>query len=181
MPILFVLLLSVTLAAPFGDAEARALEIDSGMTIEVSVAIDGGRSAVLARVVAISGELPPVALVDQGNGRWVGILRFSGREDVRVAFEAIDSGGQSEISDLTTLTDLGVDPAVISPSRPTQPPPEEPGPNWWLLGGIAAGLAALALVVVWAVGNKVDKQTENPDNSTDVDQSADRPDRESDD
>lgn len=181
MPILSVLLLSVTLAAPFGDAEARALEIDSGMTIEVSVAVDGGRSAVLARVVAISGELPPVALVDQGNGRWVGILRFSGREDVRVAFEAIDGGGQSEISDLTTLTDLGVDPAVISPSRPTQPPPEEPGPNWWLLGGIAAGLAALVLVVVWAVGNKVDKRTENPDNSTDVDQSADRANRESDD
>ncbi len=181
MPILFVLLLSVTLAAPFGDAEARALEIDSGMTIEVSVAVDGGRSAVLARVVAISGELPPVALVDQGNGRWVGILRFSGREDVRVAFEAIDGGGQSEISDLTTLTGLGVDPAVISPSRPTQPPPEEPDPNWWLLGGIAAGLAALVLVVVWAVGNKVDKRTENPDNSADVDQSADRPDRESDD
>lgn len=171
MPILFALLLSVTLTAPFGNAEARALEIDSGMTIEVSVVVEGGRSAVLARAVALAGELPPVALVDQGNGTWVGILRFSGREDVTVAFEAIDGGGESVISDLTSLTDLGVDPAVISPTRPTQLPPEETGPNWWLVGGIAAGLGALILLVVWAAGNRVDKQAENPDNSTDVDQS----------
>lgn len=172
MPILFALLLSVTLTAPFGDAEARALEIDSGMTIEVSVAVDGGRSAVLARVVALAGELPPVALVDQGNGEWVGILRFSGREDVQVAFEAIDGGGESDISNLNSLTDLGVDPAVISATRPTQLPAEDPGPNWWLVGGIAAGLGALVLLVVWAVGYKVDKRSDNPDNSTDVDQSA---------
>ncbi len=176
MPILFALFLSVTLAAPFGDAEARALEIDSGMTIEVSVTVDGGRSAVLARVIAVAGELPPVALVDHGNGTWIGIVRLSGREDVQVAFEAIDGGGNSDISDLTSLTELGVDPAVISASRPTQPPPTENGPNWWLIGAVAAGLAALGLLVVWAVGFKVDKRSENPDNSEDVDQSADRPD-----
>ena len=104
MPILFAVLLSVALAAPFGDAEARALEIDSGMTIEVSVEVTGGRSAVLAHVVAVSGELPPVALVDQGDGEWVGIVRLSGREDVQVAFEAIDGGGQSEISEFTKGT-----------------------------------------------------------------------------
>ena len=172
MPILFALLLSVTLAAPFGDAEARALEIDSGMTVEISVAVQGGRSAVLARVVALAGELPPVALIDQGNGRWLGILRLSGREDVQVAFEAIDGGGESDISDLTSLTDLGVDPAVISPTRPTQLPREEPGPDWWLVGGVAAGLTALVLLAMWAVGHKFDKRSDNPDNSTDVDQSA---------
>lgn len=178
MLILLTLLLSVTLASPFGGAEARALEIDSGMTIEVSVAVDGGRSAVLARVVALAGELPPVALVDQGNGTWVGILRLSGREDVQVAFEAIDGGGQSDISGLTSLTDLGVDPAVISATRPTQLPPEDTGPDWWLIGGIAAGVAALALLVVWTIGFRVDKRSENPDNAADVDQSADRPDPE---
>jgi len=177
MPFLFALLLSVTLATPFGDAEARALEIDSGMTIEVSVAVDGGRSAVLARVVAFAGELPPVALVDQGNGTWTGILNLSGREDVQVAFEAI-AGGESHISELTSLTDLGVDPAVISATRPTQLPPEDTGPDWWLIGGIAAGVAALALLVAWTIGFKVDKQSENPDNSANVDQNATRSDSE---
>jgi len=181
MPILFALLFSVTLTAPFGNAEARALEIDSGMTIEVSVVVDGGRSAVLARAVSAAGELPPVALADQGNGQWMGILRFSGREDVQVAFEAIDGGGQSDISDLVSLTDLGVDPAVISSTRPTQLPPENTGSNWWLVGGIAAGLAAIALFVVWAIGDRVDKGSENFDNSEDVDQSASGPESEPDD
>ncbi len=181
MPILFALLLSVTLAAPFGDAEARALEIDSGMTVEVSVAVDGGRSAVLARVVALAGELPPVALVDHGNGRWVGILRLSGREDVQIAFEAIDAAGQSDLSDLTTLTDLGVDPAVISSSRPTQLPPVKRGPNWWLVGGVAAGLAALVLIVVWAVDNKTGDRSKDSDDSGEIGHDADRPDPESDD
>lgn len=180
MPILFALLLSVTLGAPFGEAEARALEIDSGMTIEISIEVDGGRSAVLARTVAIAGEFPPVAFVDQGDGTWVGVLRFSGREDVQVAFEAIDAGGQSEISDLSTLTELGVDPAVISSSRPTQLPLEEPGPNWWLVGGVAAGLTALILIVVWVVDNKVDQQSEKPDRPADSDQDEDGSERASD-
>jgi len=174
MPILLALLLSVTLVAPFGDAEARALEAGSGMTIEVVVTVDGGRSAVLARAVAAAGELPPVALADQGNGQWVGILHLSGREDVLVAFEAIDGGGQSDISDLTSLTDLGVDPAVISQARPTHVPTEDPGPNWWLVGGVGAGLAALVLLVVWAVGYKADKQPENPDDSRDADEGEDQ-------
>jgi hypothetical protein len=172
MPILLALLLSVTLAAPFGDAEARALEAGSGMTIEVVVTVDGGRSAVLARAVAAAGELPPVALADRGNGQWVGILNLSGREDVQVAFEAIDGGGHSDISDLTSLTDLGVDPAVISPTRPTQVPPEDQGPNWWLVGGVAAGLAALLLLGVWAVGYKAVKQSESLDDPIDADESA---------
>jgi hypothetical protein len=170
MPVLVALLLSVTLGAPFGEAEATALEVDSGMTIEVAVTVDDGRSAVLARVVAFAGELPPVALVPQGDGRWVGVMRLSGREDVQVAFEAIDAAGNSVISALSTLTELGVDPAVVSASQPTRPPTPEPGPRWSLVGGVVAGFAALALVFVWVFWSPLDKRSKYPDNSTDVDQ-----------
>ena len=173
MPLLLAVLLSVTLGAPFGQAEAQALEVDSGMTIEVSVTVDGGRSAVLARVVAFAGELPPVALIDQGDGRWLGVMRLSGREDVQVAFEAIDAGGESVISDLSTLSELGVDPAAFSTTRPTHPPPDEPGPNWWLLGGIGAGLAALVLIVVWAVAKPTEGRSQDSDNGADGEQSED--------
>jgi hypothetical protein len=168
MPFLFALFLSVTLGAPFGEAEARALEVDSGMTVEVSVEVDDGRSAVLARVVAFAGELPPAALVYQGGGRWVGVLRLSGREDVQIAFEAIDAGGSSDISDLLTLTELGVDPAAVSSSRPTSPPADDPGPNWWLIGGVAAGVAALTLVVVWVLGGAGDEPDEDGGDHTDA-------------
>ena len=179
MPVLLAMLLSVVLGAPFGEAEARAIEVDTGMTIEVSVELDSGRSAVLARVVAFAGELPPVALVDQGDGRWVGILRLSGREDVQVAFEAIDADGSSDISELSTLTELGVDPAVVSPTRPTTPPAEEPGPDWWLIGGAVAGIAALILLVVWAVAGAADKRSGEPDDSADFEET--KPDSEPDD
>jgi len=170
MLVVVAFVLSVVLGAPFGEAEARALEVDTGMTIEVSVGVDSGQSAVLARVVAFAGELPPVALVDQGDGRWVGILRLSGREDVQVAFEAIDGGGSSEISELSTLTELGVDPAVVSPTRPTTPPAEEPSPNWWLIGGAVAGIGALVLLVVWTVVGVADKRSGEPDDMADVEE-----------
>jgi hypothetical protein len=117
-----------------------------------------------------------VALIDQGDGRWRGVLVFSGREDVQVAFEAIDADGSSDISALSTLTELGVDPAVIVPSLPTRPAPAEPGPNWWLLGGIGAGLAAVILFSVWWAGSTRDTPSgdvdtpvgdgEDPDEST---------------
>ena len=175
MSVLLVVALSVVLGAPFGEAEARALEADTGMTVEVAVTIDSGRSAVLARTVAFAGELPPVALVAQGGGRWVGELRFSGREDVQIAFEAIKPDGTSDISELLTLTDLGVDPAVISPTRPTTLPAPGPGLNWWLVGGIAAGVAAVGLLVWWAFSNPVDKRSEKSDNTADVDQSDEEP------
>lgn len=175
MPAMFAILLSVVLGAPFGEAEARALEVNTGMTIEVSVEVDGGRSAVLARVVAFAGELPPVALVDQGDGRWIGILRLSGREDVQVAFEAIGAGGATDISQLSTLTELGVDPAVVSRTRPTVPPPPDPGPNWWLIGGLAAGIVAVALLVWWVFSGSVDKRSNNPDNTKDVDETGGDP------
>jgi len=175
MAVALAVLLSVVLGAPFGEAEARALQVDTGMTIEVSVEVDGGRSAVLARVVAFAGELPPVALVDPGDGRWVGILRLSGRENVQVAFEAIDAAGATDISELSTLTELGVDPAVVSPTRPTVPPPPDPGPNWWLIGGIIAGMVAIALLVWWVFSGSVDKRSNNPDNMKDVDQTTGDP------
>lgn len=170
MPVVLALLLSVVLGTPFGEAEARALEIDSGMTVEVSVRVDDGRSAVLARVVAFAGELPPVALIDEGGGRWVGVLRLSGREDVQVAFEAIDADGTSDISDLSTLTELGVDPAAVSSSRPTSSPTDDPGPRWWLIGGVAAGVAALVMVVFWVLAGNAEGLEDAARDASDSDQ-----------
>ena len=44
----------------------------------------------------------------------------------------------------SALTELGVDPAAVSSSRPTSPQADAPGPNWWLVGGVADEAAVQA-------------------------------------
>ena len=63
MPMLFALLLaSVTLSPPFGQAEARAVDVrDDGMTLEVEVEVQQSALVVLVRGVGSVDELPPVA------------------------------------------------------------------------------------------------------------------------
>ncbi len=150
VPLLLAILLSVTLTPPFGEAEARALTVTGAITIDVSVEVEGTPTTVIARITGLAGELPPQALVERGGGIWGTIIRLTGREDVLIAFEYIDADGTTTISDSSRLTELGVDPAVIAPSLPTTPPPDEPGIDPLLLAGVAAALGALVLLGVWA-------------------------------
>lgn len=150
VPLLLAIVLAVTLTPPFGEAEARALTVTGGITIDVSVEVEGTPTTVIARITGLAGELPPQALVDRGGGIWGTIIQLTGREDVLIAFEYIDADGTTVISSSSKLTALGVDPAVIAPNLPTTPPPEEPGLDPWLLAGLAAALGALVLFGVWA-------------------------------
>ena len=150
VPLLLAILLSVTLTPPFGEAEARALTVTGAITIDVSVEVEGTPTTVIARITGLAGELPPQALVERGGGIWGSIIRLTGREDVLIAFEYIDADGTTIISESSRLTSLGVDPAVIAPSLPTTPPPDEPGIDPLLLAGVAAALGALVLFGFWA-------------------------------
>lgn len=150
VPLLLAILLSVTLTPPFGEAEARALTVTGAITIDVSVEVEGTPTTVIARITGLGGELPPQALVERGGGIWGTIIRLTGREDVLIAFEYIDVDGTTTISDSSRLTELGVDPAVIAPSLPTTPPPDEPGIDPLLVAGVAAALGALVLFGFWA-------------------------------
>ncbi len=150
VPLLLAILLSVTLTPPFGEAEARALTVTGAITIDVSVEVEGTPTTVIARITGLAGELPPQALVERGGGIWGTIIRLTGREDVLIAFEYIDADGTTTISESSRLTALGVDPAVIAPSLPTTPPPDEPGIDPLLLAGVAAALGALVLFGFWA-------------------------------
>lgn len=150
VPLLLAILLSVTLTPPFGEAEARALTVTGAITIDVSVEVEGTPTTVIARITGLGGELPPQALVERGGGIWGTIIRLTGREDVLIAFEYIEADGTTTISDSSRLTELGVDPAVIAPSLPTTPPPDEPGIDPLLVAGVAAALGALVLFGFWA-------------------------------
>lgn len=152
-------LLSVTLSPPFVTAEARATSVgDDGMVLEVQVEITESALVVLARGVGRVDELPPVALSELGEGRWGGIVELPVVDDILLGFEIIrPDGGSAVVSDLHRLSELGVDPAVFGVAQPTTTAAadagEEPahdGPSTapiWL--AVAAGAAALALLLVW--------------------------------
>jgi hypothetical protein len=153
MLIALILALSVTLAPPFGEAEARAVDAGIGLVVEVTVEVEGGAAAVLARGVGITGELGPVALSDLGDGRWGGQLTLDGRENIQVAFEAIRADADDVVSELHTLEELGVDPAVLGEARPATGTTANSTSrsSWWLVLAGGAGLVAVLLVAIWAI------------------------------
>ncbi len=175
MPMLFALLLaSVTLSPPFGQAEARAVDVrDDGMTLEVEVEVQQSALVVLVRGVGPVDELPPVAMSELTPGRWGGIVELPVVENIQLGFEVIrPDGGSAEVSELSSLIELGVDPAIFEldiapattegvsgPTAETSASAERSDSDpsvapIWL--AVATGAAALALVLVWSLGGRKD-------------------------
>ena len=159
--LLAALVLLIPLSPPFGEATATATSLDEGLQIEVSVEVVGSPVAVLVRGLAPgNSELPPVALADRGNGVWEGIVDLPVVENILLGFEAIPSRGPAAVSELHTLTELGVDSAVFSLDNPNTAFGEEdeeplvtPEGERWGWAAVAAGAAALALVAYWTIGS----------------------------
>jgi hypothetical protein len=163
VPALLVVLLSVPLPAPFGEAEASALEVrvDGSAVLEVSVEVTVAADVILVRGVGPVDELPPVALLPREDGTWGGLVELATTDRVLLAFELIPpGGGQATISDAYTLIELGVDPAALAGivDGPATTPLSTRGPQagadastrWgWLALGAGAGGVALLLLWLW--------------------------------
>jgi hypothetical protein len=171
MRLFLALLLTLQFGAPFGEADAKAVSVDGDFVVEVTVEAPPGPDAVLARIVDAGRQLPPVALAPLGDGRYGGFLTLAEVRDVRVAFEA-RIGVDVVVTDLVTLTDLGVDPVVfgsldstagaVSSTESTRPS------NTPLLVGVILAIGSLVALAVWA--QSVDKWSGNTDNTANVDQ-----------
>ena len=156
-----LVVLLIPLASPFGEATATATSTDGGLWLDVSVEVRGTPVAVVVRGVGAGGsELPPVALADQGDGTWAGIVQLPVIENILLGFEAIPATGPTTMSEFHTLTELGVDRAVLAIDRPESSFGGEiaeemvtaDSQRWgWL--GLAAGAAALTLLALWAIGS----------------------------
>ena len=175
MVLFAVLMLLLPLDAPFVEATATAASIDDGMRLEVFVEVEGTPTAVLARGLGAGNlELPPVALADRGDGLWEGIVEVPIVDNIRLGFEFIPVRGEALVSELHSLTDLGVDRAIFAvdpvPAIPVaeDPPGTPEGRRWgWL--GLAAGAAALTIVALWtAVGGRGSDEDEEPDDEESV-------------
>lgn len=174
-------MVALALTSPFGEAEARAISVSGGLTLEVSVEVEGAPVAVLVRGIGLVDELPPVALAPQGNGLWAGIVELPSVTNIRIGFESIPASGASTVSDLHLLTELGVDPAIFEASA-VQNTPRSPqgavdvpaGDQEWGWLGLAAGAAGLSLLAFWTLGSgrrrSVDNLSGNADDSTNADE-----------
>ena len=184
-PVSLVLVLAVPLSAPFGDAEASALEVreDGSAVLEVTVEVNDVAAAVLVRGVGPVDELAPVALAPRGDGTWGGIIELTTTSGVLLGFELIPpGGGAATISDLYTLVELGVDPAALVGPVARTPDPASPTPNaaggadgrrWaWLALGAGAGGLALLLVWLW-MGRNDEEDADDPDDPIDEDDADD--------
>ena len=176
--LLFVLVALLPLSSPFGEATATATSLDDGLRVEVSVVVEGSAAAVLVRGIAPgASELPPVALSDRGDGLWEGVVQLPVVENILMGFEIIPTQGAATVSELHTLTELGVDSAVFSLDNPDtgfgdsadDPLVTPEGARWgWL--GVAAGAAALGLLALWTIETVRGKEDEDsePDIPSDI-------------
>jgi hypothetical protein len=160
VPWILGLLASVVLAAPFGSASAAAVGDTDGLEVLVTVEYESGAEAVIARPFSRFEELPPTAMVNNGDGTWTAVVRLPTFENWSVAFEAFPAGGGSDVSDGATLLDMGVDPVVISPEVETPLPsnPLIPDGSWWLIAGVGLAVAALIALSIWTFGGDPEDQ-----------------------
>ncbi len=161
--VIAMLVAAVTLASPFGAAEGAALSVDDELVIEVSVVVTGTYETVLVRPFSSYDELPPTALVGSDDGTWSGIVSLPTAEDWSVVFDAIARDGTSVRSETTSLSALGVDPAVIA-GPPTTPVPGRPidASTWWLIGGMVLAVCALAALAWWTFAGGDDGGSADP-------------------
>lgn len=155
IPLLFVVL-AVVLPAPFGNAEAAAVDDRGGLTVEISVEVTQSFEAVLVRPVSSYEELPPTALIERADGDWGGFVVFPTAEDWSVVFEGIEPDGASVRSPATLLTGLGVDPVVVAAEPQTRVGTPVSSTMWWLWGGIALALVALGFLAWWTFAGSDD-------------------------
>ena len=121
------------------------------MTVEYS----GSASAMIARPFSDFEELPPTALVEESGGTWIGWVELPTAQNWQIAFEAFELDGVSNLSDGSTLIELGVDEIIIKSDveGPLPSKPLIPAGSIWLIAGVLAMVAALVLLAFWTFGS----------------------------
>lgn len=147
-----ILLLSVTLAPPFGEASANAVATSGNLlTLEVTVEVEQGTDIVLLQPYGPDGlPLLPVAMSPLGDGAWGTITDIPRLAEMKLGFEIVQ-GDEKVRSAVHSLIELGVNPAVFQDVTDAAEE-EEPAP-WrrWGWVALATGAAALVLVLAWAL------------------------------
>jgi len=166
MSLAVALIALILLPAPFGEAEAGAVSLDGGLTIEVVVEADGPFTVVLAQPFSSFEQLPPTALADLGDGTWGGFVKLPTAENWNLVFDAFESDGTTVRSGSTNLIELGVDRVIV-----TGEPEESSVSRGFSTGSIWLAVAVVLLVVslaalAWWTFSGDDQQLTNEDEAT---------------
>ena len=157
---LSALLVVIVLGGPFGEATVEGTHSAEGLQIEFEVAVDGAPVAVVVHAADPGQTQETISLGQRSPGVWGGVADLDVMDFV-VVFEAIYANGQGTLSEPTTLLQLGLDPALIGMDD-VDPAGEDSGnqplsaeTRRWGWGAVALTAVALALLAVWAMGERV--------------------------
>ena len=157
MRTLFLLALaSVELGGAFGVAAAEGVAVSSGeIEVTISVVVEASPVNVVAYLVDPGDDQATVALGPRAGGEYAGTA-ISERADLVVIFEAIWADGSSETSRPVTLTELGLDPAVLLDEAGVVDTDDEEltldaATERWGWAAVGLGAAALSLLALWAL------------------------------
>jgi hypothetical protein len=156
MGLLLTILLSVTLQAPFVQAEAQILGVPAARTVDVTVTVEGEPMSVAARITDGAGSTQVVALVQRGEGTFGQVVRLAEWADMEIAFEYVSAEGESTISSTSTLSALGVEIPGAAPPVTAAPESAPSRINPLMVAGIAVALGAIVLLGFWSTGGLAD-------------------------
>ncbi len=159
-----LLTVAVTIGGVFGEASATGRQATAA-TIEVDLTVEASDADTLvAHLIEPGADQRTVPLVDRGGGVY-GIIIELRKADYVVVFEALKAGVSTQ-SPPFSLTDLGLDPALIGvvPVIPTTAPEISFDTEMWGWAGLGLAALALALLAWWALPDR----TKSPNDQTPV-------------
>lgn len=157
-----LLLLVVELGSGFSGGDATGIGLTPDL-IEVRLVVDVAESdgPVVAHLALPGEDISTHPMLAGGEGRWTMVSELR-RADWQVVFEALTAG---TLSEPVSLTELGLDPDLLSVSAPTtdtRSSPEDASPPWWQLS-VALAAAALAITVgLHAFGSLTPRHLRSP-------------------
>lgn len=134
--------------ATFTGAEVTGSEVTAAtMEVDLEVALRGSGGPVVVHLL-LPGEPEHVSpLARRSDTRWGALLELR-RADWTVVFEDVDSGA---VSEEMTLTDIGLDPALLGITPAGHAPPIEDDSSPALAAAIATFVGLVTWYAVWTL------------------------------
>ena len=158
--ILVALLAVIVLGGPFGEATVEGAPAGDHLRVEFEVVVAGTPAAVVVHAVDPGQTQETISLGDRGGGIWGGLADLDLMNFV-VVFEVVYPEADGAVSEPTTLLELGLDPALIGMEDPVVVEEDEGDrplsavTRRWGWGAVALTAVALALLAVWAMGDRI--------------------------